>query len=200
MRNHQSPGGERHELPRHQEGKGVVRHDDQVHRGDVDGIERQHAMGRVLVLAVAEREQACSRAAEVDDNQEECGKRINTKVRTEPRQPKRQSDDRYIRRVIEQMQQCEQSEDQRNDETCAVYDTGGARGAPERDRHWRKQQEGGDTVERVDRGHLMRTPRPPPLLVAPSPINSMPCFARASTSFINESTLPRTTPSLDSMR
>src|SRR5215475_3195091 len=45
-----------------------------------------------------------------------------------------------------------------------------------------------------------RTPRPPPWLTAPSPISSIPAAASASTSFIRESTLPRITPSLDSMR
>ena len=37
-------------------------------------------------------------------------------------------------------------------------------------------------------------------MAAPSPISSMPSAASASTSFISESTLPRTTPSLASMR
>src|SRR5579875_2738209 len=47
---------------------------------------------------------------------------------------------------------------------------------------------------------LSRTPRPPPWLEAPSPMSSMPAPSRAPTSFISESTLPRMTPSLASMR
>src|SRR5882757_8247022 len=47
---------------------------------------------------------------------------------------------------------------------------------------------------------LRRTPRPPAELVTPGLINSMPAFSSAETSFISESTLPRTTPSLASMR
>ena len=41
------------------------------------------------------------------------------------------------------------------------------------------------------RGLLSRTPRPPPVLAAPSPISSMPAASSAATSFISESTLPR---------
>ena len=47
---------------------------------------------------------------------------------------------------------------------------------------------------------MRRTPRPPWLLTAPSAISSMPACCSAPTSFISESTLPRTTPSLASMR
>src|SRR6185295_8828885 len=43
-----------------------------------------------------------------------------------------------------------------------------------------------------------RTPRPPAVLATPGLINSIPAFSSAETSFISESTLPRTTPSLDS--
>ena len=44
------------------------------------------------------------------------------------------------------------------------------------------------------------TPRPPPSLMAPSPSSSIPAASRADISFISESTLPRITPSLASMR
>src|SRR3954470_18697764 len=44
-----------------------------------------------------------------------------------------------------------------------------------------------------------RTPRPPAGLGAPSLINSMPASCRAPTSFINEATVPRMTPSLASI-
>jgi hypothetical protein len=47
---------------------------------------------------------------------------------------------------------------------------------------------------------LSRTPRPPAKLGTPGLINSIPAFSRAETSFIKESTLPRMTPSLASMR
>ena len=50
------------------------------------------------------------------------------------------------------------------------------------------------------RSAIRRTPRPPWLLAAPSAISSMPASCSAPTSFISESTLPRTTPSLASIR
>ena len=45
-----------------------------------------------------------------------------------------------------------------------------------------------------------RTPRPPVVLGTPGLISSIPAFSSAETSFISESTLPRITPSLASMR
>ncbi len=45
---------------------------------------------------------------------------------------------------------------------------------------------------------LRRTPRPPAVLGTPGLINSIPAFSNAETSFIRESTFPRTTPSLAS--
>ena len=50
------------------------------------------------------------------------------------------------------------------------------------------------------RGALNRTPRPPLWLTPPSLMSSTPLFSSAAMSFINESTLPRMTPSLASMR
>jgi hypothetical protein len=47
---------------------------------------------------------------------------------------------------------------------------------------------------------LRRTPRPPAELCPPGLINSIPAFSSAETNFIRESTLPRITPSLASMR
>ena len=44
MRDHQRPGGERHEFPRHQEAEGVVSQHDEIHAGEISRIERQHAL------------------------------------------------------------------------------------------------------------------------------------------------------------
>ena len=90
MRHHQRPGGERHELPGHQEGEGVVGQDDEVHAGEEGRIERQHALRRFLVAAIAEREEARGRAAEIDDDQEERGQRVDAEMRAEPGQAERQ--------------------------------------------------------------------------------------------------------------
>ena len=74
VRHHQRPRGQRHELPGDQEGEGVVGEHDQRHAGEKGGIERQHALRRRLVLAVAEREQARARGAEIDHGEEEGGR------------------------------------------------------------------------------------------------------------------------------
>src|SRR6266550_1655124 len=80
-----------------------------------------------------------------------------------------------------------------------------ARGAPPacRDRKAGDTQQGRHAAKRDDKYHdfpFSRTPRPPRALVLPSPISTMPAALSAPTSFINESTLPRTTSSLASMR
>src|SRR5205814_14762 len=49
-------------------------------------------------------------------------------------------------------------------------------------------------------GARRRSPLPPPRLTAPSSIRSMPATFSAPTSFISESTLPRISPSLASIR
>src|SRR5689334_24804929 len=54
--------------------------------------------------------------------------------------------------------------------------------------------------DRYAGGLLNRTPRPPLELVALSEMSSIPLASSAATSFINESTLPRMTPSLASIR
>ena len=53
VRHHQRPRRERHELPGEQEGESVVGLHDEVHRRDEGRIERQHALRRALVTAVA---------------------------------------------------------------------------------------------------------------------------------------------------
>ena len=45
-----------------------------------------------------------------------------------------------------------------------------------------------------------RTPRPPPWLTVFSPMSSMPTVSSAAISLMRESTLPRITPSLASIR
>jgi len=61
MRHHERAGGERHELPRHQEREGVIGEHNEVHAGKERRVERQHALRRFLVPAIAECEQARSR-------------------------------------------------------------------------------------------------------------------------------------------
>ena len=58
-----------------------------IMRGEEQRIERQHALRRPLVLAVAERVEAGGGAAEIDHDQEERGERVEAEMRAEPWQP-----------------------------------------------------------------------------------------------------------------
>ena len=102
VRHHQRPGRQRHELPGEQEGEGVVGEDHQVHAGEEQRIERQHALRRLLVLAVAERVEAGGGAAEIDDDQKERRERVEAEMRAEPRKPDRQPQD-LVRGLPEQV-------------------------------------------------------------------------------------------------
>ena len=118
VRDHQRPRGQRHELPRHQEAEGVVGEHDQIHGGEIGGIERQDALRGFLVAAVAERVEAGAGAAEIDHHQEESGQRIDAEMRAEPRQPKRQRDTR--RRRAGQAEKRDYAQYQRDDEARAI--------------------------------------------------------------------------------
>ena len=91
VRHHQRPGGQRHELPGDEEGEGVVGQHDEVHAGEKRRIERQHAAGRLLVLAIADGEQAGGGAAEIHDDEKERGERIDAKMCADPRQAEGQA-------------------------------------------------------------------------------------------------------------
>ncbi len=60
--------------------------DDEVHAGEKQRIEGQHALRRMLVPAVTERVEACRRAAEIDHDEEERRERVQAEMRAEPRQ------------------------------------------------------------------------------------------------------------------
>ena len=92
MRHHQRPGRQRHELPAQQIGERVVGQHHQIHAGEEGGEERQHALRRVFVAAVADAIEAGDRAAEIDDDEEERRQRVEAEMRAEPRQPDRQRD------------------------------------------------------------------------------------------------------------
>ena len=90
MRQHQRPGGDRHQLPGEQEHEGIIGEHHQVHAGQEHRIEGQHALRRLLMLSVADGEQAGAAAAEAGDNKEECGQRVQPKMRADPGQAERQ--------------------------------------------------------------------------------------------------------------
>ena len=101
-----------------QEGEGVVGEHDEIHAGEEGRKERQHALRRMLVPAVAERVEAGRRAAEIDDDEEEGRERIEAEMRAEPRQPERQRQDLGWS-LPEQLRE-------RRDEARARDDQGGA--------------------------------------------------------------------------
>ena len=118
VRDHQRPRCERHELPRHQETKGVIREDHHVHSGEVSRIERKDPLGRVLVLAVAECEQARGRASQIDHNQEERRECIDAEMSTKPWQAEWQC---YAgRRLPDQAHASYDSQRQCDDQTGSV--------------------------------------------------------------------------------
>ena len=104
VRHHQRPRRKRHEFPGEQEGESVVGEDDEVHAGEEERVEGQHALGRTLVPAIAERVQACRRAAEIDHGKKEGRQRIEPEMRADPRQAHRQ-DHRLGGRHAEQREQ-----------------------------------------------------------------------------------------------
>ena len=118
VRHDQCPRGQRHEFPGEEEGEGVVGNRDEIHAGKKERIERQHALRRMLVLAVTERIEARRRAAEIDDDEEECRERVQAEMRAEPRQPNRKRQD-FGRSLPEQLRE-------RDDEARARDDQGGA--------------------------------------------------------------------------
>src|SRR5664279_704738 len=111
-------------------------------------------------------------------------------MRAQPGQAERQTDNGNAAGIFEQVEQGDHAQGQRNDQARAVDDATAARRAAESDRYGGQDQQRRHAVECVDHHHLSRTPRPPPLLLEPSPISSMPSAVSASTSFISESTLP----------
>jgi hypothetical protein len=164
----------------------------------------------VFVPAVAERIEAGAGAAEADHDQEERGERVEPEMRAGPGQAQRQRDGR---RPGSEREQREQQRHRRNGEAAAVDDAPSGwplRDEPAGDAESEQQHDADerecDHVRRDLRwrgggaAFVSRTPRPPCALAAPSAISSMPAFCSAPTSFISESTLPRTTPSLASMR
>src|SRR5215831_19860372 len=80
MRDDQCPGAKRHELPRHEKAECVVSEHHKVHDGEIGRVKWQDAFRRSLVAAIAQREQACRRATQVDDNEKEGRKRIDAEV------------------------------------------------------------------------------------------------------------------------
>src|SRR6516162_6249523 len=80
------------EFPGDKKRKSVVGKHDQRHAGEKRRVKGQYAARRWLVTAVAERENACGRGAEIDHDQEESRERVEPEMRAEPGQTDRQSE------------------------------------------------------------------------------------------------------------
>ena len=76
--------------------------------------------------AVAEREQARRRAAEIDHDQEKCRQRVDAEMRAQPGQAERQRDGRSAAGVLEQDEQRDHAQGQRDDQARAVDDAAAA--------------------------------------------------------------------------
>lgn len=224
MRHDERPRGQRHRLPGEQEGEGVVRHHDEVHRGEEGREKGQHALRFGLMPAVADAVEARGGAAEIDDRQEEGGERVDAEAGSEPGQAKRQRDS--ARRACRPVQQGRDGDAERRDADRERGAVGGASGhgppAGGHAEHGDQEQRGhapefgehrhrayppvpccgglGAAGELSGTGSLSRTPRPARSLAAPSPMSAPPAASRAPISFMRESKLPRMTSSLLSMR
>src|SRR5579864_2262617 len=102
------------------------------------------------------------------------------------------------------MRRCGGERNRRNDRAHAVNERRRRGQAADHHGDGRKRQQrrgaGEHDGQRHDGVLFSRTPRPPLWLAALSVISSIPSASSADTSFIKESTLPRITPSLASMR
>jgi len=197
------PRHQRHELPGDEEGERIVGEHDQRHAGEESRIKRQYPPRRRLMAAIAEREQACARGAEIDHGEEETGERVEAEMRAQPGQADRQGQ-AFGGSRAEKMRQCCGKRQGGDDDDRAVDHAACRRGANNDDRAHSECELDRSTGKRDykhhDAGLFSRTPRPPPELTALSVMSSMPSESSAPISFISESTLPRTTPSLASMR
>ena len=90
MRHHQRPRRQRHEFPAQEIRERIVGEQHQIHAGQKRREERQHALRRVFMAAIAERIEAGERAAEIDHHQEERRQRVEPEMRAEPWQADRQ--------------------------------------------------------------------------------------------------------------
>ncbi len=155
MRHHQRPGGERHELPREQEGIGVGGDEDEVHAREEGGEERQHALRIVLVPAVAERVQARRRRGEVHDDEKERRQRIDMETRADPGQAERQNE-RLAGAAEGERADRDEKQKRRQDERPAVHDRPPHRSCGDERACDRKSEERGvaDETERLG-AHLL---------------------------------------------
>ena len=88
------PGGKGHEFPGNQESEGIVGKHDKIHAGKERWIERQYPVWRGFVSTVAKAIDTGRAGAKIDDQEKKSREFIQTKMSSDPRQSKRQSDNR----------------------------------------------------------------------------------------------------------
>ena len=92
-----------------------------IHAGQEQRIERQHALGRLIVPAIAERIQAGGGRPEIDHGKEERAEHVDPEMRTDPGQTQRQrhGDGRF---GAEQVRGCKTEQDQRYNDARPIDD------------------------------------------------------------------------------
>ena len=133
MGHDQRPGTQRHEFPGEQKSESVVGQQHQIHAGQKRREERQQPPGRVLVLAVAQGEQAGDGAAQIDHDQEKGGQRVQPEMRAQPGQTQRQGEGRRCGRG-QQMRQRQRQQDDAKRQRDAVDPTAATGSARRGDR------------------------------------------------------------------
>ena len=98
----------------------------------------------MLVATVSKREQAGSSCAEIDHGEEKGGKRIETEMRSKPRNPERKRGNRRSIVDTEESEKRDQEKRQRRDQANSVHDVARTRSVGEHEgESGRRDQRGG---------------------------------------------------------
>ena len=130
VRHHQRPRRERHELPGDKEGEGVVRQHDEVHAGEKGRVEGEHSSGCLLMLAVANGKKTRCCSSQVSHNEKKRGERIDAKVRTDPGQPERQSQQRWRASCIDEVGKRNSEDNEANTKAGSIDQAPGCKPSP----------------------------------------------------------------------
>jgi hypothetical protein len=165
VRHHQRPRRQRHEFPRQQERERIVGEHDDAHAGEKRRIERQHPARSMLVAAISEREQARSGRAEVDYGEKKRRKRIQTKMRSKPRNAEWKDGRRRTGVDAEESEECDREKRQRGDQAHSVDEVVRTRNVGQYDGEGRRRDQHGGAGKRHEHHQL------PPARRAAAPAN-----------------------------
>src|SRR5262245_25946510 len=82
----------------------------------------QYPVWGMFVATISKREQAGSSCAEIDHGEEKRGKRIETEMRSKPRNAERKSGDRRTRRDVQESEQRDREKRQGREQANSVDD------------------------------------------------------------------------------